>query len=171
MIHKVSVVKKIMFLLMTMALAVAMVACSGAAGTPGPARPGKDAPTPDPTELTDPLDGWHHSSDGASSRRSGDARTVDLSGYFSDPQGQTLTYAATSSMTTYATVDGRPDDGDPYGDCCSGWEIGTITVTATNTDGLTADADVHGDCRRRLATTPEPETPEPDPVDHHHSRH
>ena len=55
MIHKVSVVKKIMFLLMTMALAVAMVACSGAAGTPGPAGPpGKDAPTPDPTTPTTP---------------------------------------------------------------------------------------------------------------------
>ena len=40
---------------MTMALAVAMVACSGAAGTPGPAGPpGKDAPTPDPTTPTTP---------------------------------------------------------------------------------------------------------------------
>ena len=36
-----------------MALAVAMVACSGTAGTPGPAGPpGKDAPTPDPTPTT-----------------------------------------------------------------------------------------------------------------------
>lgn len=61
--NKVSVVKKIMLLLMTMALAVALVACSGAAGTPGPAGPpgeqgppGTDAPTPDPTDPTDPVD-------------------------------------------------------------------------------------------------------------------
>ena len=46
-----------------MALAVAMVACSGAAGTPGPAGPpgeqgppGEDAPTPDPPDPTDPTD-------------------------------------------------------------------------------------------------------------------
>ena len=56
MIHKVSVVKKITYLMMTMALAVAMMACSGAAGTPGPAGPagpaGEDAPTPDPTPTT-----------------------------------------------------------------------------------------------------------------------
>ena len=37
--YKVSVIKKIAFLVMTMALAVAMVACSGAAGKPGPAGP------------------------------------------------------------------------------------------------------------------------------------
>ena len=58
MIHKVSVVKKITYLMMTMALAVAMVACSGAAGTTGPAGPagppGQDAPTPEPTDPTTP---------------------------------------------------------------------------------------------------------------------
>ena len=36
--YKVSVIKKIAFLVMTMALAVALVACSGAAGVAGPAR-------------------------------------------------------------------------------------------------------------------------------------
>ena len=35
--YKVSVIKKIAFLVMTMALAVAMVACSGAVGKPGEA--------------------------------------------------------------------------------------------------------------------------------------
>ena len=39
--YKVSVIKKIAFLVMTMALAVAIVACQGAAGTPGePGEPG-----------------------------------------------------------------------------------------------------------------------------------
>ena len=46
---------------MTMALAVALVACSGAAGTPGPTGPtgppGTDAPTPEPTDPTDPQPG------------------------------------------------------------------------------------------------------------------
>ena len=56
--------KRVVILLMTMALAVALVACSGAAGTPGPAGPagdqgppGKDALTPDPTDPTDPQPG------------------------------------------------------------------------------------------------------------------
>ena len=55
--YKVSVIKKIAFLVMTMALAVAMVACSGAVGTkgePGPAGPAGPAGTTDPTDPTDP---------------------------------------------------------------------------------------------------------------------
>ena len=56
--YKVSVIKKIAFLVMTMALAVAMVACSAAAGKPGepgPAGPaGPPAETPDPTDTPTP---------------------------------------------------------------------------------------------------------------------
>ena len=61
--YKVSVIKKIAFLVMTMALAVAMVACSGAAGKPGPAGPpGSKArqvrrqtpPTPTDTPTVEP---------------------------------------------------------------------------------------------------------------------
>ena len=54
--YKVSVIKKIAFLVMTMALAVAMVACSGAVGKPGPAGPAGPAadetPTPTPAGPT-----------------------------------------------------------------------------------------------------------------------
>ena len=56
--------KRVVILMMTMALAVALVACSGAAGTPGPAGPpgeqgpsGTPAETPDPTDPTDPQPG------------------------------------------------------------------------------------------------------------------
>ena len=52
--YKVSVIKKIAFLVMTMALAVAMVACSGAAGTPGPAGPAGPPGEPGTTDPTDP---------------------------------------------------------------------------------------------------------------------
>ena len=57
--YKVSVIKKIAFLVMTMALAVAMVACSGATGVtgePGPAGPAGPAGTTDPTTPTEPVD-------------------------------------------------------------------------------------------------------------------
>ena len=58
--YKVSVIKKIAFLVMTMALAVAMVACSGAVGKPGPEGPkgdpgGEPAGTPDPGDPTTTL--------------------------------------------------------------------------------------------------------------------
>jgi hypothetical protein len=53
--YKVNVIKKIAFLVMTMALAVAMVACSGAAGTPGPAGPpGEQGAPGTPAEPGDP---------------------------------------------------------------------------------------------------------------------
>ena len=60
MTQRVNVMKRITFILITMALAVAMVACSGAAGAPGPAGPpgppGQDAPTPEPTDPATPTE-------------------------------------------------------------------------------------------------------------------
>ena len=53
----VSVVKKITLLLMTMALAVAMVACSAAAGKPGPAGPKGDTGEPGEPPATTPEPG------------------------------------------------------------------------------------------------------------------
>ena len=52
--YNVSVVKRIALLMMTMALAVALVACQGAAGTPGPAGPPGPPGDPAPTTPTDP---------------------------------------------------------------------------------------------------------------------
>ena len=61
--------------------------------------------------------------------------TVSVSSYFSDPNGQTLTYSASSSDTQLATVSVSSSDVKikPISDGTV-----TITVTATNTDGLSA---------------------------------
>ena len=49
--------KRVVILMMTMALAVALVACSGAAGTPGPAGPpGEQGPPGTPAETPEPGD-------------------------------------------------------------------------------------------------------------------
>ena len=62
--------------------------------------------------------------------------TITLSGYFSEPAGQTLTYSASSSDTYYVSV---------YINSSNELEVtprsagnATITVTATNPDGLSA---------------------------------
>ena len=52
--YKVSVIKKIAFLVMTMALAGAMVACKGAVGPAGPPGPAGDTPTTTPPTTTPP---------------------------------------------------------------------------------------------------------------------
>ena len=73
--------KRVVILLMTMALAVALVACQGAAGMPG--EPGKDA---EPVKLP-PLKAG--SIQAMELVVGGEVGTVeDLSVYFSDPQGQ-----------------------------------------------------------------------------------
>ena len=52
--YKVSVIKKIAFLVMTMALAVALVACSSGPGSTGPAGPQGEQGPPGTTDPTDP---------------------------------------------------------------------------------------------------------------------
>ena len=114
---------------MAMALAVALVACSAAAGKPG--EPGKDAETPKlapfkvgtipPMPLV----------------VGGDAGMVDLSGYFSDPEGKALTYTASSSKMDYATV--KVDNAKmTLAVVAVAAGKSTITVTATDPDKLTA---------------------------------
>ena len=102
-----------------MALAVAMVACQGAAGVDG-----KDAAAPK-------LAPFKVGSISAMMLKAGTTETVDLSGYFSDPEGKTLTYTAVSSMTKYATV-------APKGAMLTVTAVAagksTITVTATDPD-------------------------------------
>ena len=111
---------------MTMVLAIAMVACEGPAGVAG-----KDA---DPVKLPPLKVGTIPAMDLVVG---GDAKTVVLSGYFSDPQGQTLTYAATSSMTAYATVSVTPTTATLTVTAVAAGKS-TITVTATDTDKLMA---------------------------------
>ena len=71
--------------------------------------------------------------------RVGDAATVDVSPYFSDPDGDSLTYTASSSNTTVATV---AVAGDMV--YASSWVAGsaTLTVTATDPGGLFAETTV-----------------------------
>ena len=72
---------------MTMALAVAMVACQAAVGKPGEADPpGKAADEP-PTKT----------GIGSQSLRPGTTETINLNDYFSDPEGEALSYDVESS--------------------------------------------------------------------------
>ena len=62
--------------------------------------------------------------------------TIALSGYFSDPDGQTLTYSASVSDTYYVSVYINSSNGLEVTPLAAG--NATITVTATNPDGLSA---------------------------------
>ena len=111
---------------MTMALAVALVACQGAAGVAGePGAPGAPA-------LLPPLAVGEI---GAKALTVDGSDTTDLSGYFSDAQGQALSYTATSSMPTFATA-AVAEMTLTVTAVAEG--TSTITVTATDPDALTA---------------------------------
>ena len=107
--------KRVVILMMTMALAGAMVACSGAAGTPGPAGPpgeqgpsGTPAETPDPTDPTDPtvergpvtmikgIDPFIFN-DSATGAMDTMPDTIDLTGHFLPSTGLTYSVVAPSS--------------------------------------------------------------------------
>ena len=62
--------------------------------------------------------------------------TIALSGYFSDPAGQTLTYSASVSDTYYVSVSINSSNELEVTPAAAG--NATITVTATNPDNLTA---------------------------------
>ena len=119
--------KRVVILMMTMALAVALVACSGAAGKPGEA--GKDA---EPLKLAPFKVGKIPAMPLVVGGKPG---TVDLSEHFSDPAGRALTYTATSSMMAHATV--KVDKMTLTVTAVAAGES-TITVTATNLDKLMA---------------------------------
>ena len=63
----------------------------------------------------------------------GDPATVDVAGYFNDPDGQTLTYSAQSSARTVATVSVA---GSRVTVTAVAQGTATITVTATDADNL-----------------------------------
>ena len=63
-------------------------------------------------------------------------KTIALSGYFSDPDGQTLTYSASVSDTYYVSVYVNSSNGLEVTPLAAG--NATVTVTATNPDGLSA---------------------------------
>ena len=122
--NKVSVVKKIMLLLMTMALAVAMVACEAATGAQGePGAPGDPGAAGDPgdpgtSDNTLPtasstisnlylvVSGAAKPAAPGASAAAGNygSAVVDLSKYFTDAEELVLTYKATSSDKTIASL-------------------------------------------------------------------
>ena len=65
----------------------------------------------------------------------GDSAVVDVSGYFSDPDGEGLSYAAAFSDTVVATVSGR---GGVFTVNARRKGVATVTVTATDPGGLAA---------------------------------
>ena len=67
------------------------------------------------------------------------ARTVDVSSYFSDPDGNPLTYSATSSDTSIATVS---TSGATVSITGVAGGSATITVTATDNSNATATQDI-----------------------------
>ena len=125
--YKVSVIKKIAFLVMTMALAVALVACSGAVGKPGEAGAAGAAadPVPQPPYVALPIDDLPVVQ--------GSSDTVSLNEAFSDPEGKALTFTAESTDKTIATatVTGATLT-------VTGVGVGStkVVVTATDADGL-----------------------------------
>ncbi|MCY3942730.1 MAG: Ig-like domain-containing protein [Gemmatimonadetes bacterium] len=66
----------------------------------------------------------------------GSTETVNLAGYFSDPEGDALTYTASSSNTSIATVSVSGATAHVKGIAAGN---ATVTVTATDPDGLSAD--------------------------------
>ena len=136
--------KRVVILMMTMALAVAMVACEAAAGKPGERGPtGEPAKQPPYVVLELPdLPGLVQ----------GMSDTVDLSKAFGDPDGKTLTLSATSNdpATATASVSGTTLT-------VTGVKVGTtaVVVTATDADDLSVSQSV------QVTVTAAP--PEPDP--------
>ena len=130
--------KWVAMLVLTSSLAVAMVACQGAAGTPGepgkagePGEPGQ-APLLVPVVLT-PFSA-------VMLVEEGEATAIDVSGHFHDPEGQTLTYAVAVAPPT-GIVDA----------VLAGSELtitpvamgeATVTVTATDSDDKSVSADI-----------------------------
>ena len=75
----------------------------------------------------------------AQSIDAGEAATVDAASYFSDPDGDQLSYAATSSNSTVATVSRQGSQVTITGVAPG---TATVTVTASDTDGASATQDV-----------------------------
>jgi len=84
----------------------------------------------------------------------GTSARVEVSPYFTDPDGDALTYAATSSNTAAATVEVAGDTVTIAGDAEG---VATITVTARDPGGLTAT--------QRFDVTVEVPNNSPQPID------
>ena len=79
-----------------------------------------------------------------------DAAAIDVSGYFSDPDSDALTYTAASSDTTKATVSVSNSTATII---AAGVGTATITVTASDPDGLSATQSISVTVANREPTT------------------
>lgn len=68
-----------------------------------------------------------------------DTVKLDVSAYFTDPDGDTLTYTASTSDETVADPEA---DGDTVTIAATGKGTATVTVTATDPEGLTATQEI-----------------------------
>jgi hypothetical protein len=148
MIHKVSVVKKITYLMMTMALAVALVACESATGAQGdlgpqgdpgdtgPAGPSGTTDNEPPMAVPDkPFKDVYLALGGDGKKNPSDP--IDPSGHFMDKENASLTYKAESSAEDVATV--KVDAGKLT---ITGETAGMTTIMVTAYDGVNADPGV-----------------------------
>ena len=133
--YKVGVVKKITFLLMTMALAIALVACPGAAGAPG--EPGKAGEAGQPGGVPPTLE-TEFSAHILTDSGEGATVTINLDDHFWDPDDETaeLTYVPSSSdeAVVTAAVSGR----STLTLTAVAAGMAKITVTATDKDDLSS---------------------------------
>ena len=132
MSYTVSVFKKITLLIMTMALAVVMIACEAAAGKPGEAGeagpPGE--PAPKLPYLTKGFSPVELAATGEMATKS-----ISLAGHFTDPHEGQLTYSASpepSGVVTTAVSDSTLTL------TAVGEGKATVTVAAKNKDGVSA---------------------------------
>ena len=136
--YKFGVVKRITLLLMTMALAVAMVACEAAAGKPGepgePGAPGAPGETPKLAPVIKvPFEPVALMVEGDA------AGPIDVSAHFYDPEGEALTYAiavAPEGFVTAELAEGMLTI-TPVAEGSA-----TITVTATDPDSKSTSASI-----------------------------
>ena len=131
---------------MTMALAVALVACSGAVGKTGETgpqgEPGDPAPPAPPVNLA-PFSNVPF--DPIVLVEEGEATVIDdLNAYFHDPEGQTLTFAANAvpAGVVTAVVAGSSLTVEAVDADITEKVTATITVTATDTESSSGTATI-----------------------------
>ena len=139
---------------MTMALAVAMVACSGAVGQPGePGQPGEAGAPGQPGESATHRPVVEEMIPDVPSLMVEDTTTVDLNVVFTEPEDEALTFTATPADVTIATAVVGAEGiltvtGVAVGDT-------KVTVIAKDPGGLQA--------RQTFDVTVTAKAPEPDP--------
>ena len=113
------------------ALVLLLVTACGDGGTTTPTSPPTPPPSPPPPPPTPPANRAPTASGtiGDQSQEAGAEVTVDVSGTFSDPDGDALTYEASSGSPDVATVSVSGSEVT-----VSGVAAGTATVTVTATD-------------------------------------